>query len=38
MIKYRQISNISGTQYLNINVSGLVLQSVVFAQSIEPGR
>ena len=32
---YRQISDIRGTKSLNLNVSRLVLQLVVFAQSIE---
>ena len=32
---YRQISNISGSKSQKLNVSSLVLQNFVFAQSIE---
>ena len=35
MVNYRQISNISHTKFQNWNVSRLVLQLVVFAQSID---
>ena len=32
---YRQISNISGSKSQNLNISSIVLQKLVFAQSVE---